>query len=69
MELSEEGKKTIDEWNKWNAELNKAVANIGKCLDGFTVKDANEILDRSKRWIQDSVIVRASGDRGIDETH
>ncbi len=65
VELSEEGKKTIDELNKWNAELNKAATNICQCLDGFTIHESEYILDKVNSLLRRTV-VHVSNIRGID---
>lgn len=48
--------------------IRKAVANIGKCLDGYTVGEAETILNHVKVDFLERAVVRVSASHGTDTT-
>lgn len=49
---------SIDESIEWEEKIEKATENIGKCLDGFSVAEANIILDEVKRYFINAAVIR-----------
>lgn len=62
MEIPEETKKRLDEWN---AKIDEAATNICQCLDGCTISESKYILERVNYLLHETVI-HVSNIRGID---
>lgn len=54
------GNVTEETTNEWIERMEKAATNIGKCLDGLTVSEADYVLDRVKERFLDRAVVRVS---------
>lgn len=44
--------------SEWSARMGKAATNIGKCLDGLTVSEADYVLSLVKERFLDRAVVR-----------
>ena len=53
-----------EEWvQNWNTKMEEAATNIGKCLDGLLVYEANYVLCLVKKRFLDGAVIHGSDGR------
>lgn len=57
---------TEETTNEWIERMGKAATNIGKCLDGLTVSEADYVLSLVKERFLDRAVVRVLVGREIE---